>query len=255
MYDVKCARNGNILINTPPVLTICEPAKMNFSHYISSLAFDGGVKDNNIPLMEDTSGNIWVGSTRGLACFNHRTGRFQTFTSDPANPAGLSDNNVTALFEDKQGEIWIGTSRGLNKLQKSSKNFTHYYHDNRDEFSLGNNFIRALQADKTGNLWIATEGGGLNRMSRGSGDKVLFERFTAEKSSLNHNIVLSLAIDCSENLWIGTLSGINKTDLKKRKFQLYRKSDFPYSVDLAGNVIASIFKDENNVIWIGNWGQ
>jgi len=92
-------------------------------------------------------------------------------------------------------------------------------------------------------------------MSRDKYDHAMFERFSAEKNGLNHNINLSLAIDKSDNLWIGTLSGLNKTDLKKRNFKLYRKSDSPYSVYLAGNVVASIYEDENKVIWIGNWGQ
>lgn len=64
VYDVDCARNGDILINTPPVLSICNPANMQFKHYISPLAFDGSVKDNNIPLLEDEKGNIWMGSAR-----------------------------------------------------------------------------------------------------------------------------------------------------------------------------------------------
>jgi signal transduction histidine kinase/streptogramin lyase len=67
--------------------------------------------------------------------------------------------------------------------------------------------------------------------------------------------VQSLLIDRSENLWIGTLQGISKTDLKKKKFQLYRRSNSPNSLDLLGNVIASLYKDEKGILWVGNWGQ
>jgi signal transduction histidine kinase/streptogramin lyase len=48
---------------------------------------------------------------------------------------------------------------------------------------------------------------------------------------------------------------VNKTDLKKKKFNLYRKSDPFSSYDLAGNVIASLFKDKKGKIWIGHWGK
>jgi len=255
VYDVKCAHNGNILINMPPVLTVCNPKTMSFSHFICPLAFDGSAKDNNIPLLEDRKGNIWIASTKGLASFDPGTKTIRVFIHNPGNPSSLSDDNVTALYQDQKGDLWIGSSGGLNYLQSDGISFGHYYHDERSEFSLSNNFIRAILADQSGNLWIATEGGGLNRMIRNNENNILFERFSADNSGLNHNINLSLAIDNSENLWIGTLSGLNKTDLKKRNFNLYRKNDSPYSVDLAGNVIASVYKDENDVIWIGNWGQ
>jgi ligand-binding sensor domain-containing protein/signal transduction histidine kinase len=255
IYDVKCARNGNILINMPPVLSVYDAKKLIFKHFISPFQFDGSAKDNNIPLLEDKDGTIWVASTKGLAAFNPSAKTFRVFNHNSINPASLSDDNITALYQDMKGDLWIGTSSGLNYLKSGGNGFDHYFQDKGSEFSLSNNFIRAILADKSGNIWIATEGGGLNRMSRDKGNKVFFERFSAEKSGLNHNINLSLAIDNSDNLWIGTLSGINKTNLKKRNFKLYRKSDSPYSVDLAGNVIASIYKDANNVIWIGNWGQ
>lgn len=255
VYDVKCARNGDILINTPPVLTVCNPKKLSFSHYINPLDFDGRVKDYNIPLLEDKKGNIWVASTQGLAAFDRGTKSFRIFKHIPQDPASLSENSITALYEDQKGDLWIGTSGGLNQLKNGASGFIHYYNDSHSETSLSNNFIRAITADKSGNLWVATEGGGLNKASQDKGNTLVFERFSDDRSGLNHNILLSLAIDNSNNLWIGTLSGLNKTDLKRRNFTLYRKSDSPYSVDLAGNVIASIYKDENNVIWIGNWGQ
>jgi ligand-binding sensor domain-containing protein len=193
VYDVKCAHNGNILINIPPVLSEYNPETMLFRHYISPLTFDGSAKDNNIPLLEDRNGTIWMASTKGLAAFYPRTGTFTVFNHKPGDPASLSDDNITALYQDQKGDLWIGTSGGLNQL-KTGGGFNHYSHDNRDEFSLSNNFIRAIIADKSGNLWIATEGGGLNRLSRDKDNRVFFERFSAEKSGLNHNINLSPSI-------------------------------------------------------------
>lgn len=255
VYGVKCARNGKILINTPPVLTICDPATMTFRHFAAPLDYDGGVKDYNIPLLEDADGLIWLGSARGLARFDPGSSKFKVFRNNLSDPSTISDDNITALFQDRKGNIWIGTSKGLNRFNKTGKLFDRYFKDAKDPNSVSNDFIRAIIEDHTGSLWIATEGGGLTRMINGKNGKLGFEAYSAEKNSLSHNIILSLAIDRSENLWVGTLSGINKTDLKKQKFRLYRKSDSPYSVDLSGNVIASLYKDESDNIWIGTWGQ
>jgi ligand-binding sensor domain-containing protein len=255
VYDVKCSRSGHILINTPPVLTLCDPASMTFLHYTSPLPYDGSVKDNNLPLLETNDGRIITGSTRGAAFFSLPDESWSVHAYDPDTPSGLSGNNITALFQDTRGIIWVGTSTGLNRLNDDGKSFTVYRHHPENSFTLSNDFIRAILEDKAGCIWIATEGGGLNLLSKVPGRDAVFENYSAGTGGLNHNITLSLAVDRSDNLWIGTLSGLNKTDLKKQKFRLYRNDDSPYSVELAGNVIASLFKDENGIIWAGNWGQ
>lgn len=254
-YDARVARNGDILINTPPVLTIFNPGKKTFRHYTSPLGYDAAVKDIHTPVIEDSEGLVWIASTRGLMSFNRTTKKFTAYLQDRKNINSVSDNRTTALFEDKKGDIWVGTESGLNVFNKTTGIFRKYFNAPGDEFSLSSNVIRAITGDKAGNMWIGTEGGGLNKMSASKEGRTIFERFKSESSGLSHNIVLDLIIDKSENLWAGTLQGISKTDLKRRKFDLYRKNDSPNSVDLLGNVIASIYKDENGILWIGNWGQ
>jgi len=254
-YDAIVSRSGKVVINMMPVLVIYDPVKKDYDYHTSRIEYDGAIKDNTVPLIEDSAGLFWIGSTRGLTCFDPGTGKFSYFLHDPKKPNTLSNNSITALFEDRAGNIWIGTSNGLNVYQKKAGMFTKYFNDPKNEFSLSNNFIRAITEDKQGKIWIGTEGAGLNKLIDPSESKAIFEHFSGENSGIGHNIVLALKIDQSENLWIGTLKGISKTDLKKQKFRLYRKDHSPYSVNLLGNVIASIFKDDNGNIWVGNWGQ
>ena len=255
IYDVKCSREGMILVNTAPVLTILDPVTSRINHFLSSLPYDGGVNDNSLPLLEDRQGNIWMGSTRGLSCFDPRNRQVKVFQHDPADPGSISGNHITALYEEASGNFWVGTSDGLNLRTANDRDFIHYTTFSNDGSTLSDNFIRAIIADRNQVLWVATEGGGLNRITMTSGRNYQFERFTSQKNGLRHDIILSLAVDRSENLWIGTLSGISKADLKKKKFNLYRKSDSPGSIDLAGNVIASLYKDDGGIVWVGNWGE
>jgi signal transduction histidine kinase/ligand-binding sensor domain-containing protein len=255
VYDVKTARNGNILINTPPVLTIINPGEMTFEHYLSPLEYDGSVKDYKIPLLEDESGSIWMGSTRGLACYLPDTKSFLVFCRDSIHDTGIYDDNITALWQDKQADILVGTSSGLNRISRSDNGMQPFTVNNPDELNAIHGYIRAFTGDRNGNIWIATEGDGLYQLGVDGTGNFKVRSYTTTNSGLFHNITLSLLIDRSENLWIGTLSGVNKADLKKQKFRIYRKSDSPNSIDLAGNVIASLYKDKNNLIWVGNWGQ
>jgi ligand-binding sensor domain-containing protein/signal transduction histidine kinase len=254
-YDAICSFNGTIIINTPPVLTIYYPETGKCKHYYSDLEYDGAVKDNIIPVIEDFEGLIWIGSTRGLSCFDRNTQKFRYYLKDENNSNSISDNNITALYEDRKGNIWIGTSNGLTRYNKVTNTFTRFFYQQGNSVSMNNNFIRAIVEDKSGNIWFGTEGGGLTKMTLYGKDQVLFDNLTSDHNGLSHNIVLALLIDKTDNLWIGALQGISKTDLKKRKFQLYRRDNSPYTVDLLGNVIASIFKDDDGLLWIGNWGQ
>ena len=256
IYDVKSARNGKILINTPPVLSVCDPDILSFEHYLSPLEHDGSVKDYNIPLFEDTDGKIWAGSTRGLACFNPSDKNFEIFTGNQSTDnASISDNIITSICLDNLENLWVGTSRGLNRFDRQKREFNHNWGGLSEEIIPENLNIRSLAADKSGNLWAGTEGTGLICINISKTEDLTYQLFNSENSGINHNIVLSLIIDRTENLWAGTLSGVNKTDLKKQKFKLYRKNDSHYAVNMAGNVIASLYKDESNRIWIGHWGS
>lgn len=256
-YDLNCLNDGKILVNTPPVISIYDPEKKGFAHFQTKLAYDGAVKDVKIPVLVDGNGQIWIGSTRGLAKFSLESKEFSYFSFQNKNGAATEDVNVTALFKDKAGKLWVGTTTGLFNFNSVSKRFeeARFSLSPTSEFPLHNSCIRSIVEDKSGNLIIGTEGNGLYVLSLYSQNPVAIQNYRTENSEIGHNIIQSLLIDRSENLWIGTLQGISKTDLKKKKFNILRNSNSPNSLNLLGNVIASIYQDDEGFLWVGNWGQ
>ncbi|HWS00715.1 MAG TPA: two-component regulator propeller domain-containing protein [Prolixibacteraceae bacterium] len=256
-YDLICQSNGNVLINTPPLISVYDRNKKWFTHFQSKLEYDGAVKDVKIPLLEDDDGNIWVGSTKGLTRYSPQTKEFSYFPFVSKNGTVVGDVNVSVLYRDKKGVLWVGTISGLYNYNPVSDRFeeSRFAVGPTERFTFENIFIRSVIEDKNGNLIIGTEGNGLFVLAPSAENRVSIRNYTSENSEIGHNIVQSLMIDRSENLWIGTLQGISKTDLKKKKFNLYRRSNSPNSVDLLGNVIASLYKDDEGILWVGNWGQ
>jgi len=256
-YDIICLRNGKILINTPPIITFYNHENGNFNHFESKLEYDGAVKDVRIPTLEDTDDKVWIGSTKGLALFSQQTKEFSYFQFFDKNSKLIDDVEITALFKDRKGKIWVGTTIGLFTLNKTSNRFEESQLSTvtTENSPFENICIRTIIEDKNGNLIIGTEGNGLFVVSAYSNNQVSIKNYTTGNSEIGHNIVQSLIIDRSQNLWIGTLSGISKTDLKKKKFILYRNSNSPNSLNLLGNVIASLYKNDDGILWVGNWGQ
>ncbi len=255
-YNNICLKNGNILINTPPVISIFDLRAGRLSHFSTGTEYDGAVKDVEIPVLEDEVGNIWAGYTNGLSKFSFQTKEFTGFPFFTFNGDTLSGVNVTALFRDKEKKLWAGTTTGLFQLSGTGNYFKEVLFQlvSGKYFSF-RNCVRSIVKDKNGNMMIGTEGEGFYVLSENPNGKYLVQNYTTENSAIGHNIVQSLLIDRSENLWIGTLSGISKADLKEKKFKLYRRSNSPSSTDLLDNVIGGMFKSDDGILWIGNWGQ
>lgn len=256
-YDIACLKNGKIAINTPPLLSLYDPVQRQFTHYQSQLAYDGAVKDLRIPMLEAPDGTIWMGSTRGLTTFGPQNKQFGYGKFMRSGGIITEDINVSALYRDSMGVLWVGTTAGLFNRVAGSDCFkeVELSHGSSGYFTLGTSCIRAILADKNGNILIGTEDKGLYVVTRTAANHYSIQNYTSENSGIGHNLVQSLMIDKSENLWIGTLQGISKTDLKKNKFALYRRSNSPNSLNLLDNVIASLYKDEEGILWVGNWGQ
>jgi ligand-binding sensor domain-containing protein/signal transduction histidine kinase len=255
-YDNICLKNGNILINTPPVVSIYNPGEQSFAHFTNRFPYNAMVQDVRIPTLEASDGNIWIGSTNGLALFNQKNGEFSYCTFKNSEGVVNSEENITALFEDNAGKIWVGTTGGLFVAEKSGLECI----EAQFPLETGDNFIlqacvRSMVQDKKGNLIIGTEGNGVYFVSASKTNKYQINNHTQANSGLGHNIVQPLLIDKSDNLWVGTLSGLSKTDLKEKKFRLFQNSNLPGSTNLLGNVVAGLYKNDNGIIWVGNWGQ
>ncbi len=244
---------GNILINSKGLLTILNPITLKLAHYQPYLPFDGAIYDQNRPIIIDLHGNIWFGTQAGLCKFTPKTKQFVYFNIG-TNPS-VPGNDISALFQDSNGNIWIGTNNGLAMLDPiTQKSFVFNQLENGINLSYQ---IRAILQDKDKNLWIATENGGVFKMQI-SEKKISLKSFVNQADNpngLTHNIVYDLYIDRSNNLWVGTLNGIDKTDLKQKKFNLYRKTTDPGTINLADNVMAALFKENDGQIWIGTWGS
>ncbi len=104
-------------------------------------------------LNEDAKGNIWIGTTQGLACLDKASGQSKIYTV--AN--GMPSNIACGILEDEEGNIWLSTYFGISKLIVGEDRFINYF-----EFDglQGNEFTRgAAFKAQDGKMFFGGTGG------------------------------------------------------------------------------------------------
>lgn len=205
---------------------------------------ENGLAGNQIQgLLQDTDGNIWVGTTSGLSRIDTR--QRVTSIGEAGLAQALADQRVWSLTQTPDGVVWIGTSAGLHSWQQSSGLSKVYQLVTNTDNSVAGNFsrdneIRAVYALGQ-QLWIGSRQGlfMFNRQHQ-------FVPVSVARVGEPEPLINVLSSDSStSDLLVGSYSG------------LYRLS--PYQSLLSaqkaelGNVnIRSILHDNSGVLWLGS---
>jgi signal transduction histidine kinase/CheY-like chemotaxis protein/ligand-binding sensor domain-containing protein len=102
-------------------------------------------------LIEDSQGNIWVGTSGGVESINGQTGKFNYYTL----PLNQDNNNILDIKEDSRGLLWIATRGGLNLFDPIKKSFKLF----RKEDGLPDNMVFTILEDTSHRLWLSTPNG------------------------------------------------------------------------------------------------
>src|SRR6185503_17367592 len=70
-----------------------------------------------LSLMEDSYGNLWVGTYRNLNLFNRKTGKVTRMDLSSV----ISDASIFDIYEDSKKNLWIGTGNGLYSYNHRTK--------------------------------------------------------------------------------------------------------------------------------------
>ena len=110
-------------------------------------------------IIEDKTGNIWIGSEDGL----YRYDPSASLTTGGNSLTHLTRNFTGYIFEDKTGNIWLSENdangRGMTLSRYDGSSFTNILEKNDFSGSTGGNQIFGICEDKTGNIWFGTVSG------------------------------------------------------------------------------------------------
>jgi diguanylate cyclase (GGDEF)-like protein len=144
----------------------------------------------------DSSGTIWIASSRGLAAFDGT--RWRVFTVQDGLKS--SDLGVVALA---QGAVWIAyrDALGMARIQGSGTHLTNI----STQDGLHSDQIYAITSDLKGRIWVSTDMG-LDELDAGK-----WKHYGSEDGLIwNDTDSLALNVDSEDNVWIGTSAGLSK---------------------------------------------
>jgi signal transduction histidine kinase len=200
---------------------------------IHSVRVPGGPAHNTIrPLLQDSQGDIWIGSY-GLTRI--RGGRFDVFPVPHAMARWPNDQEIYALWADPDGTIFFSNNSGP-KILRDGK-FLPPDLPLQQFKTRVNSIIR----DRNGNLWMGnSEGLYLYRNSR-------LTTIHTVKGLKFRGEVRAIVEDNTGTVWIGT-------DAVLCRFQSEELSCFGSNDSLTNWRVRSIFFDANNIGWVTSAG-
>jgi PAS domain S-box-containing protein len=169
---------------------------------------------------EDREGQIWIGTDRGLLCYDSHFQR---------KPFEFPWYATRALLVDKRGTLWAGTSGGgLMRFDKG----TPIGFQQKD--GLADDFVASLAEDDEGSLWVGTRNG-LSQIS-----DVKLPTF-GKAEGLTANVNVGLSVSRSKGLWVATSEG----------FTYFDGIAHPYTnIGLSNSYVVEIFEARNHDLYV-----
>ncbi|MCV9387895.1 hybrid sensor histidine kinase/response regulator transcription factor [Reichenbachiella ulvae] len=147
----------SFLLSQPFLLASTGEKEELFVQYkFHRLNEDQGLLNNVvIDIAQDTLGQIWVATERGL--FRYQGSKFQVYLRDDSLDHSLPNNYVSDILVDNQNNIWIMTGSGVGKYDYVSDEIIRFKPDKVD------GPVTSMVIDNRGNRYFGLYNGGIIR--------------------------------------------------------------------------------------------
>ncbi len=141
-------------------------------------------------IVEDREGNLWIG-TSSTGLHRLRPGKVRTLTTTD----GLPSDRIQTVFHDREGRAWIGTRNGVARIADGA--ITTYSTRN----GLPNDSVQSLFQSSDGAIWLGTDLGGVVRMTTSGMHTTILD------PEIPDNTVRAFAEQAGVGVWVGTNGG------------------------------------------------
>ncbi len=250
--------------------------------------------NNVIQFSDDSFGNIWLLSTRGIGCIKKDGLSIQSLGEIVDKPE-LDFMNITSISSNRTSKLWFTTlNKGVfcydvsngklinyfkdqvgfkavyidkkeNVYLYSSVGNTLYFLDNENNQvkdytkyflfdSQENADFLRMAEDKSGNLWISSTLG-LDMFSPTNG-LIHYKNDVLQEQSLSSNTINYIFIDETNNLWVSNYRrGLDKAELNQKPFRKQFTNPKQTNNVFSGTNITAVMEDSQGFLWVGEYGK
>lgn len=187
-------------------------------------------------ISEDASGNILVGTNKGLFSFADGV-------MSPSSLSGSESLKVKSIESDKNGDLWIGTENGLLQYRNGSGKPILHVNEKQNDRSLSDDRVTCVMEDRSGIIWIGTFSNGVNMFYREQQ-----QVFHYDHTKLGRKVFPSDLVNCIEEIspgqfWLGTEAGIGRLEVATLGYEVR----VPIPAELKDQSIQKISKQGNRI--------
>ncbi|SHO61658.1 sensor histidine kinase [Algoriphagus zhangzhouensis] len=186
--------------------------------------------------LQDPSGALWIGTTRGLCRYDGAY--LEIFGLEQ----GLPNIDILTLFRDNQNRIWIGTKTGITYILDEKKESIELLEKLNPGFG-GQTF--SIYQDDQGLIWFTELGQGVYIYNP---ENHIAKQLKTDQGLVNDRTVM-IRQDQEGNHWITTINGINILNLQKNKIKTLREEQGLFS-----NFSPGYLQSKSGEIWLAQRG-
>jgi ligand-binding sensor domain-containing protein/signal transduction histidine kinase/DNA-binding response OmpR family regulator len=236
--SLLASSSGKLYVGTINGLDLYQPGHDSFE----PILFQGSRLDKIIRIIETSEKEIVIA----------------TLTSTFKLTKDHQINRISNLFyrdicEFQNDKIWGVTSDQIHLFNLNGeiiKTYSNLTYPNSIDFELEN--VECLFRDSRGIIWLGTKRSGLAYYDVMM-DKFFNLRFINGVSNIEDNYIRVIREGWEGNLWIGTESGLHIYDFSKQEFRFFTQTLNSYEAGLNDKAIYSIFRSEDNTMWVGTF--
>lgn len=214
-----------------------------------------GILENNslLPaILEDSRGQIWLGTQNGLKHYNSATDSFTGYLVEADSSRRI---DISSIYEapSESGILWLGVfndKKGHYLLRFDTQQHTvkTYHNDPKNPHSMSPWFPQTIVEDKLGRFWVQSHRG-ISRLDRQTGQ---FTHYILEQPSTKGSLTMHHQLLEGENgnFWMFSYQGLIEFDPQSGRYTRYQHDDDnPYS--LPRKFVTNLLKDHTGSLWVG----
>lgn len=202
----------------------------------------------------DSSGTLWVGTKdRGLNRYDKTRDGFINYRTNPGYGYETT-GEILRLLPEKAGGFWSSNHTvQLYRLYARGNGFVRRTFVPPGITNNDDNGVTSVMKDNSGNTWVSTLGNAIYILSADEKTINVVRQVPHNSYGLGSKRVFALYQDQYQDIWICTDVGVYKF-FRRTYFVQHFQHDPLDATTLSASEVRSIFRDNDDALWVGTAG-